>query len=67
MSVEHDVIWLQPWCDKCAASGEDRLWCQDNVWDACDLCERRSVRYVIDKRQKPRSVTVELPEEKKTL
>ena len=44
---EHETIWLQPWCDKCAESGENRLWCQDDVWDQCDLCERKSVKYVI--------------------
>ena len=44
---EHETIWLQPWCDKCAESGENRLWCQDDVWDQCDSCERKSVKYVI--------------------
>lgn len=54
---EHETIWLQPWCDKCAASGESRLWCQDNVWDQCDLCERRPVKYVIARKSsKPRVV-----------
>jgi len=47
--TEHEVIWLQPWCDKCA-NGGGRQWCEDNVWDQCDLCERRPVRYVIDQR-----------------
>jgi hypothetical protein len=48
--MEHDVIWLQPWCDKCEREdtvGSGRLWCQDDVWDECNLCERKSVKYVI--------------------
>lgn len=53
--MEHEVIWLQPWCDKCAASGEDRLWCQDNVWDQCDLCERNPVKYVLARKPRKQS------------
>lgn len=51
--TEHETIWLQPWCDKCeseARGSEGRLWCQDNVWDQCDLCERKPVKYVLAKK-----------------
>lgn len=54
--TEHETIWLQPWCDKCETesrgSSEGRLWCQDNVWDQCGLCERRPVKYVLAKKPK---------------
>lgn len=47
---EHKVIWLQPWCNKCESSpGDGRQWCKDDVWDACDECERRAVKYVLAK------------------
>lgn len=52
---EHEIIWLQPWCDKCETESygahDGRQWCQDKVWDQCDLCERRPVKYVIAKSQ----------------
>jgi len=44
----HKTIWLQPWCDGCekhASGSEGRLWCQDNVWDACEECGRKAVKY----------------------
>ncbi len=49
---EHKTIWLQPWCDKCEAaannfSNDGRQWCQDNVWDQCDECERKPVKYAL--------------------
>jgi hypothetical protein len=52
----HKTIWLQPWCDGCekACYGSDgsdgsdgRQWCQDNVWDQCEECDNKSVKYVI--------------------
>lgn len=43
----HNVIWLQPWCQACAAT-EDRMWCQDNVWDSgCDECGAMPVKYIL--------------------
>lgn len=53
-----EAIWLQPWCERCHkaswGANEGRQWCEDNVWDQCDLCERKAVRYVIDGRSKGR-------------
>lgn len=47
---QHEVIWLQPWCAEChKSSGEDRQWCQDDVWDKCEFCEQKSVKYVLAK------------------
>ncbi len=48
-------IWLQPWCVKCEGSvsyGEGRLWCEDDVWDRCDQCREKSVRYVLAEEEK---------------
>ena len=52
MKFEHKEIWLQPWCNACETTGgrfggDGRQWCQDNVWDKCDECEREAVRYVL--------------------
>jgi len=49
--VDPKVIWLSPWCDKCAAapilSPEDgRLWCVDPQ-EPCPVCGNDWVRYVI--------------------
>lgn len=56
---QHEVIWLQPWCDACEKNsfgGHDgRLWCQDNVWDQCDGCERKAVKYVLARDAETRS------------
>lgn len=49
---EHQVIWLQPWCAVCEGSAADRQWCQDNVWDDCDECGAKPVRYIIDPRKR---------------
>jgi hypothetical protein len=47
----HETIWLQPWCDgcetHCRGGDEGRQWCQDDVWEKCDECGNKSVRYVI--------------------
>jgi len=54
-----ETIWLQPWCEKCQkeswGANEGRQWCEDKVWDQCDLCERKPVRYIIDVRSKRRT------------
>ena len=44
-STEHRTIWLQPHC--VSDSAEDRLWCQDDVWGACDECGTKSAKYII--------------------
>ena len=49
---EHKEIWLQPWCEGCdkdANTGWNggRQWCEDDVWDTCEGCEQKSVRYVL--------------------
>ena len=48
--IDHPTIYLQPWCKDCAlndVSDTGRLWCQDDVWDECEVCQRKSVKYVI--------------------
>ena len=50
--TDHKEIWLQPWCERCDKDasmswGDGRQWCEDDVWDACEDCERKSVRYVL--------------------
>ena len=47
MSADHERIWLQPRCDVCR--GDDRSWCQDNVWsEGCDPpdCSNAPTEYV---------------------
>jgi hypothetical protein len=45
---DHEHIWLEPVCAKCAGKPEGRLWCQDNVWpDGCEDCGKAPTRYVI--------------------
>ncbi len=43
--TEHKVIWLAPGCDSCF--GYERMWCQDNVFDPCEECGAKPVKYVI--------------------
>lgn len=40
---EHKIIWLQPGCGEC--KGDDRLWCQDDVWGKCETCGRKPAKY----------------------
>jgi len=42
---EHRAIWLEPSC--VTNSGEDRHWCQDDTWGACEECGTKSVKYII--------------------
>lgn len=42
---EHRAIWLEPSC--VAKSGEDRHWCHDDPWGACEECGTKSVKYII--------------------
>jgi len=42
---EHRIIYLEPGC--CSEAGEDRHWCQDDAWEACDECGTKSVKYII--------------------
>jgi len=47
VSADHERIWLQPRCDACR--GDDRSWCQDNVWsEGCDPpdCANAPTEYV---------------------
>jgi hypothetical protein len=49
MTADHDVIWLQPWCAGCemhASYGEGRQWCRDDVFEPCEECGQKSVKYV---------------------
>jgi len=46
MTEPHPVIWLEPSCQSC--SGEDRMWCHDNVWaDGCEECGTMPVKYIL--------------------
>lgn len=56
------TIWLQPWCEGCEKhcySGEGRMWCEDNVFDACEECGNEPVKYTIALDQPPVAVTQE--------
>ena len=49
--ANHKEIWLGPDCQDCGEDGEDystedRLWCQDDIFETCDECGKGSVRYV---------------------
>jgi hypothetical protein len=49
MTADHDVIWLQPWCAGCemhASYGEGRQWCRNDVFEPCEECGQKSVKYV---------------------
>lgn len=49
-ATDHEVIWLQPWCDGCQQncySDEGRTWCTDDAYGACGECGRLPVKYVI--------------------
>jgi hypothetical protein len=44
---DHVQIWLSPRCGKC--EGEERMWCQDNVWlEGCEpgMCSAKPTEYV---------------------
>lgn len=50
MTQRHKIIWLQPWCDSCAAQHTNsygRQWCQDDVWGKCEECGQKSEKYVL--------------------
>lgn len=44
-------IWLSPHCQQCAHFAET-TWCQDNIYDACEECGKKPIRYALDKRQR---------------
>jgi hypothetical protein len=52
---DHATIWLQPWCNGCDkhAFGVDsgRQWCEDEVWDDCEECGAKPVKYSIEAAQ----------------
>lgn len=41
-----DVIYLQPWCDSCAAVQSDVEWCEDDVWEKCEECPALSTKFL---------------------
>lgn len=59
MSDGPKVIWLQPTCKKASAKdcdfedaasesgcwGDDRMWCEDCVWDTCPVCGAAPIKY----------------------
>jgi hypothetical protein len=53
---DHQVIYLQPWCDECDLSvSEGRMWCQDDAWGKCPDCDRKSVKYILATEMLPRA------------
>ena len=44
---EHKEIWLQPWCVDCSRTGDDRMWCEDDVWGKCEECGRKPPRFIL--------------------
>ena len=46
------AIFLTPFCEKCDnVPGEmEILWSTHDTGDHCDLCDRKAIRYVLDKR-----------------
>jgi len=47
------TIWLEPSCNECFhrdTSDTGRLWCEDNVFEKCNQCGRKPVRYIRDDR-----------------
>jgi predicted nucleic acid-binding Zn ribbon protein len=51
-TIDHPVIYLQPWCDECERCQEryeGRMWCQDDAWGECPDCDRKAVKYVLAK------------------
>lgn len=47
MAVNPREIWLEPFCDSCARNGGERTWCEDCVYDDCDVCGAKPVLYVL--------------------
>ena len=45
-------IYLSPHCNDCISPSIDNeiLWSEHPVGDICDICDRREIRYVLDKR-----------------
>ena len=45
-------VYLSPHCEKCMNEpGElEILWCSTPMGDMCHRCDRREIRYVLDKR-----------------
>lgn len=48
---DRELVYLQPWCEQCEngnSGGEERLWCEDDVWEQCEeySCRCRSIAYV---------------------
>lgn len=42
--TEHTEIWLEPICAE--GSPDGRLWCQDDVFEPCEECGAKQVRFV---------------------
>jgi hypothetical protein len=42
--VEHDHIWLQPWCAHCRDRGDARCWSMTE-FEPCEDCGRMPVRF----------------------
>jgi hypothetical protein len=54
--IQLETIWLQPWCGECQLKSWDsdsgRQWCEDDVWEPCEECGAKPVKYVLAKKGK---------------
>ena len=50
----HAAIWLAPWCNECERHcySDGRTWCQEDVYEPCGECGRKSVKYVLAEESK---------------
>lgn len=43
---DHEHIWLEPPCEDSKQCADDRLWCRDQVFDACSDCGAVPTEYI---------------------
>ena len=56
--MEHQTIWLAPWCAECErkeCGDVGRTWCQDGVYDPCEDCGAQPVKYVLAPKRRRRA------------
>ncbi len=46
MSMAHPVIYLDPHCEECNPRTVEITWCNDDVYDNCEVCGKPPVKYV---------------------
>ena len=60
--VEHDHIWLQPWCERCRDRDDARCWSSVGI-DPCEYCGQMPVRFDFSPNQPAPEPRVEEDEE----